>query len=141
MIVMVKSITVSATIHAPIEKVWETWTEPKHIVHWNHTSDDWETPHARNDVTVGGKFNFGMAAKDGSAKFDFEGVYTHVKEHELIKYTIVGGRKVTIHLVKQDENTKVIETFEMENENSEEMQRNGWQAILDNFKKYAEGKK
>ena len=135
---MAKSITVQATIHAPVSKVWELWIDPSHIVHWNHASDDWEAPHARNDVQVSGKFNFGMAAKDGSAKFDFEGMYTAVEEHKLIKYTIVGGRKVTVHFVNQSGNTKVIETFEMENENSEELQRNGWQAILNNFKKYVE---
>lgn len=136
---MAKSITVSATINAPVSKVWEKWITPKDIMQWNHASPDWECPSAHNDVTVGGKFKINMAAKDKSAGFDFEGEYTAVNEHKLIKYTITGGRKVTVHFVNQGENTKVIETFEMENENSEELQRTGWQAILDNFKKYVEG--
>ncbi len=135
---MAKSITVSSTIQAPVSTVWEKWTTPTDIMQWNHASPDWECPSAQNDVTVGGKFKINMAAKDKSVAFDFEGTYTAVEEHKLIKYAIIGGRKVTVHFVKQGDVTKVIETFEMEHENPEEMQRLGWQAILDNFKKYVE---
>jgi uncharacterized protein YndB with AHSA1/START domain len=135
---MAKSITVSATINAPVEKVWRKWITPKDIMQWNHASPDWECPTAQNDVAVGGKFKFNMAAKDKSVAFDFEGTYTNVEEHKLIKYAMADGRKATVHFVKQGEITKVIETFEMESQNSEEMQRGGWQAILDNFKKYVE---
>ncbi len=136
---MAKSITVSAIINAPVSKAWEKWITPKDIMHWNHASPDWECPSAHNDVTVGGKFKINMSAKDKSFAFDFEGAYTHVEEHKLIKYVLADGRKVTVHFVKQGDVTKVIETFEMENQNPEEMQKSGWQAILDNFKKYSEG--
>ena len=102
--------------------------------------DDWKCPNAENDLKVNGKFNFVMAAKDGSASFDFEGKYTNIKEFSLIKYTINDNRTVKIEFISNPNGTKVIETFEMENTNPEHMQREGWQAILNNFKKYVEGK-
>ena len=132
------AIMVETTIKAPIEKVWKYWTEPKHITQWYNASDDWHAPNAENDLRMGGKFKTAMAAKDGSAAFDFEGVYTNIREHALIEYTIGDGRKVKIAFSSQGDKTEVIETFETENINSEEMQRSGWQAILDNFKKYTE---
>ncbi len=102
-------------------------------------SDDWHAPHAENDVKVGGKFKTTMAAKDGSASFDFEGIYNNVKNFETIEYDMADGRHVKVEFKNlADKTTKVIETFDMENENSEELQRGGWQSILDNFKKYTE---
>lgn len=133
-----KSISVEALVKAPIEKVWNYWTEPKHITQWNNASDDWHTPKASNDLRVGGKFNATMAARDGSMSFDFEGVYTKVEKHKVIEYSIVDGRKVKITFTIEGDKVKVVETFEMENENPEEMQRAGWQSILNNFKKYTE---
>jgi uncharacterized protein YndB with AHSA1/START domain len=131
-------ITVEATVKAPVEKVWKIWTLPEHITKWNAASDDWHSPFAENDLRVGGKFLARMEAKDGSFGFDFGGTYDQVKTHELIEYTIGDGRKVIVHFTPNGNETKVTETFDAENTHSIEMQRGGWQAILDNFKKYAE---
>ena len=132
------AITIETTIKAPVEKVWKYWTEPNHITRWCNASDDWQAPYAENDLRVDGKFKTTMAAKDGSASFDFEGVYTNVQQDKIIEYTISDGRKVKITFSSEGDQTKVVETFETENINPVEMQREGWQAILDNFKKYTE---
>jgi uncharacterized protein YndB with AHSA1/START domain len=131
-------ITVETIVNAPISKVWDGWNNPEHITKWAFASDDWEAPHAENDLRTGGKFTTTMAAKDKSTSFDFSGVYSEVKEHELIEYDMEDGRHVKVEFTELPEGVKVVETFDPENENSEEMQRNGWQSILDNFKKYAE---
>src|SRR4051812_20284671 len=135
-----QKITVESTVKAPVDKVWELWTLPEHITKWNNASDDWHTPTAQNDLRKGGKFSARMEAKDGSFGFDFGGVYNEVKTNELIEYTIGDGRKVQVIFSSKGDETKVIETFDAENENSIEMQKSGWQSILDNFKKYAESK-
>lgn len=135
------TITVEAIVHAPVESVWEFWTEPKHIMQWNKASDDWHTPHAENDLRVGGAFVSRMEAKDGSFGFEFGGVYDEVNTNESIAYTLGDGRKVKITFVRQDNDTRVIESFEAEGTNPVEMQQAGWQAILDNFKRYAESSK
>ena len=131
-------ITISATIDAPVDKVWKLWTTPEHIMKWNNASDDWHTTKAENDLRTGGKFMSRMEAKDGSFGFDFWGVYDQVKTHELIAYTMADGRMVTITFTGNGDETKVDESFEAEDTNPVEMQRAGWQAILDNFKKYVE---
>jgi uncharacterized protein YndB with AHSA1/START domain len=131
-------ITVKTTVNAPVEKVWEYWTEPKHITKWNNASEDWHTPFAENDLRVGGKFLSRMEAKDGSFGFDLSGIYDEVNLHEVISYTLPDGRKVKIIFVGHENKTDIIETFHAETENSIELQQKGWQAILDNFKKYAE---
>lgn len=131
-------IQVETTVNAPIESVWKAWNEPVHIVNWAHASDDWHTPHAENDLQVGGKFVTRMAAKDGSMSFDFAGVYTSVEDLKKIQYVMSDGRKVLISFEENGEATKIVEAFDPENENPAEMQRAGWQAILDNFKKYTE---
>ena len=131
-------ITVQNVIDAPVEKVWSYWTKPEHITKWCSPSDEWHTPTAQNDIRTGGKFNSRMEAKDGSMGFDFEGVYDEVRPNEYIEYTIADGRKVTIDFTSQGNSTKLVESFEAENMNSVEMQQGGWQAILDNFKKYTE---
>jgi len=133
-----KGITVEATINAPVKKVWELWTDPKHIIHWNHASQDWHTPKAENDLRVGGKFLSRMEARDGNSGFDFSGVYVEIKTHKLISYSIDDGRKVKITFDGNKNETKVVETFEAESTNSLEMQREGWQAIMDSFKHYVE---
>jgi uncharacterized protein YndB with AHSA1/START domain len=135
---MKTTITVENTIYAPVEKVWELWTGTDHITKWNNASDDWHTPRAENDLRTGGKFVSRMEAKDGSFGFDFGGVYDEVKMHELISYTIGDGRKVNVTFSGNSTWTKVVETFEAEGANPIEMQKGGWQAILDNFKKYVE---
>ncbi len=133
-----QNITIETTVKATVAKVWELWTKPEHITKWNSASPDWHTTRAENDVRVGSKFLSRMEAKDGSFGFDFEGVYDMVKVCECLEYTLGDGRKVKIIFTALGNETKVIETFEAETENSIELQRGGWQAILDNFKKYAE---
>ena len=132
------SITVEATVNAPASKVWKLWSSPEHITKWYNASEEWHTPHAENDLREGGKFLSTMAAKDGSASFDFTGVYDAVKENELISYTLADGRKVKIIFESIGNTTKVTETFDTETENSIELQRSGWQAILDSFKNYVQ---
>lgn len=131
-------ITVSATINVPLSKVWAYWTQPNHLTQWTHAADDRHAPYADNDLRKDGKFKTTMAAKDGSFSFDFEGIYTHVAMYEQIDYTLLDDRKVRITFSEQDQQTTVTETFETENTNPVEMQRSGWQAILNNFKKYCE---
>ncbi len=132
-------ITVETLVNAPVDKVWEYWTKPEHITKWNNASEDWHTPHAENDLRAGGKFSSRMEAKDGSFGFDFGGVYDAVNTNEYIEYTIGDGRKVKINFTDEGGKTKIVESFEPETENPEEMQKGGWQAILNNFKKYVEG--
>lgn len=131
-------ITIEATVNAPLEKVWNYWTMPEHITKWNSASDDWHTPKAENDLRTGGKFSARMEAKDGSFGFDFWGIYDIVTTHELIEYTLGDDRKVTISFTPAEGGIKVVESFEAESTNSLELQQGGWQAILNNFKKYTE---
>ena len=119
-------ITVNAEINAPVEKVWNYWTSPEHIVHWNFASDDWHCPSAENDLCVGGKFTSVMAAKDGSFSFDFWGVYDEVVQNKTIKYTLGDNRKVKITFSDNGDKTTVTESFEAENENTVELQQGGW---------------
>lgn len=131
-------ITVRTTVKQPIEKVWTYWKEPQHISKWYAASEDWHAPAAENDLTPGGKFKTTMAAKDGSFSFDFSGKYLEVEPQKLIKYTIDDDRKVEIFFNDLGDSVEITETFEPEQTNSSDMQRGGWQAILDNFKKYTE---
>jgi uncharacterized protein YndB with AHSA1/START domain len=131
-------IAIESTIQASVEKVWDFWTYPDHIVKWNNASADWHTPRAENDLRVGGRFLSRMEARDGSSGFDFTGTYTKVEPLKQISYTLDDGRKVQASFVSMGNVTMVKETFEAEETNTAEMQRNGWQAILDNFKKYVE---
>lgn len=131
-------ITVGVTINSPVEKVWNLWTEPKHIIHWTNASDDWHTPKAENDLRPGGKFLSRMEAKDGSMGFDFSGKYIKVDPQKLIDYTLDDGRNVQITFDSKGNETMVTAIFEAEQMNPIEMQQSGWQSILDNFKKYAE---
>jgi len=132
------AITVEAIIKAPVEKVWKFWTGPEHITQWCNASNDWHAPYADNDLRVGGKFKTTMAARDGSVSFDFEGVYTSIIEHKIIEYAMTDGRKVEVIFSGKGNETKITETFDAENIHPHEVQRGGWQAILDNFKKYTE---
>lgn len=134
-------ITVQLTIQAPIERVWECFTNPSDIVHWYTASPDWHTPKAENDLQVGGRFSFRMEAKDGSMGFDFCGMYDEVVLNKKIHYILDDDRTVSLVFSSIEKNlTEVVEEFEAENENTPELQRQGWQAILDNFKKYVEAK-
>ncbi|TDE47106.1 polyketide cyclase [Flavobacterium rhamnosiphilum] len=131
-------ITVQSTINASIEKVWELWTAPEHVMKWNNASEDWHTPFAENDLKIGGKFKYTMASKDGKMRFDFEGIYTNVVDSSLIEYEMADGRKVKIVFESQENGVVLTEQFDPETENTEALQQQGWQAILDNFKKYVE---
>ncbi len=131
-------ITVSALVNKPVADVWKIWTDPAHILQWNAASDDWHCPKAENDLKAGGKFSSTMAARDGSFSFDFEGVYDNVELHKRIAYTMADGRTCEILFSEESGGTRVEEAFDAEAQNSVEMQRGGWQAILDRFKKYAE---
>eukprot|EP01133_Synstelium_polycarpum_P002812 gene2812-3234_t len=133
-------ITIEATVNAPVEKVWEYWTAPAHITQWSYASEDWHTPYAENDLRTGGAFKSTMAAKDGSMSFDFGGIYDEVQQHHSIKYTLDDARKVEILFEPHENSTKITESFEAESTNPVEMQQGGWQAILNNFKKYTESK-
>ncbi|MCW8980806.1 SRPBCC family protein [Altibacter sp.] len=131
-------IKVSVMVDAPLETVWAYWVTPKHITKWNQASPDWHTPRATNDFKEGGHFNYRMEAKDGSVGFDFTGMYTEIKEKERIAYTLDDGRGVRVTFMPKDDGVLVEETFDPENENSKDLQRAGWQAILDTFKFYVE---
>jgi uncharacterized protein YndB with AHSA1/START domain len=138
-------IAVETIVNAPLVKVWECWNKPEHITKWAFADPSWEAPFAENDLRVGGKFKTTMAAKDKSASFDFNGIYTAVEENKLIEYDMEKAaneevaRHVKIEFSEMPEGVKIVQTFDPENENSEEMQRNGWQVILDNFKKHIYG--
>ena len=131
-------ITIEATVHAPADTTWNMWTQPEHITQWSTPSDDWHTTRATMDVREGGKFLSRMEAKDGSAGFDFSGTFTKVVPRQELEYTLDDGRKVSVTFDEHDGHTHITESFEAESENPIEMQRQGWQAILDTFKKYTE---
>lgn len=131
-------VTITATVNAPVDKVWKFWNGPEHITKWNSASPDWHTPRAENDLRVGGKINSRMEARDGSMGFDFEGTYTAVTTNEHIAYVLGDGRKVEILFKTENGATHITESFEAENEHPVDFQRAGWQAILDSFKAYTE---
>jgi uncharacterized protein YndB with AHSA1/START domain len=131
-------ITVETAVNASIEKVWKRWITPSDIIKWNSPSHDWHTTRAENDLRPGGRFVSHMAARDGSMSFDFGGTYDEVKPYESISYTIDDGRKVKVTFNNIANQINVVESFEAESLHPVEMQQGGWQAILDNFKKYAE---
>lgn len=133
-----ETITIQALVQKPVAKVWESYTDPKHITGWNFASDDWHCPSASNELRLGGKYSARMEAKDGSFGFDFEATYSEIIPHRLIRYTMGDGRKAEVLFGEQANQTLVTVTFETENMNPAEAQREGWQAILNNFKKYTE---
>ena len=135
---MSNNITVKVPVNAPIEKVWDCWNGPQHLNKWVHASDDWESKNAKNDLCVGGKLIITMAPKDESEEFDFVGTYTNIVEHELTELDLDDGRHVKVVFSSTREKVTITESFEIEDENDKEVQRAGWQAILNNFKKYVE---
>lgn len=137
---MATTITVSAQVAVSPEKAWELWNTPQHITQWNSPSPEWHSPTAENELKEGGKFSFRMEAKDGSMGFDFAGAYDRIIPNEHLEYTMGDGRKCIVKFTPKDSGTFIEETFDPENINPEEMQRAGWQAILDNFKQYAESR-
>lgn len=133
-----KVIAIGTTVSAPVEKVWEYWTEPEHIRQWNSASPDWHCPRAENDTSIGGTFSYRMESKDGHEGFDYKGSYDHVRRYETLKCTLDDGRRVWVKFIAEGSQTHINEHFEAEETNSLEVQEQGWQAILDNFKKYVE---
>jgi len=131
-------ITVNTEVNAEVEKVWNFWTEPRHIIRWNSASDDWQTTFSENDLSIGGRFSSHMEAKDGSFGFDFSGTYRNIEKYKLIDYILDDYRKVQITFKSDGDKTLLTETFEAEQINSVELQKTGWQSILNRFKKYAE---
>lgn len=132
------NITIETKINLPIKQVWDFWTLPEHIMNWNSASDDWHTPSAENNLKPGGEFHYLMAAKDGSMQFDFWGTYDEVVPEKYTSSTLGDGRKVTVEFEELSEAVRVVENFEVEQTNTVELQRNGWQAILNHFKSYSE---
>lgn len=133
-----KLVAIEAHINARVETVWNAYNSAEDIMQWNHASDDWHCTSSINDLRIGGKFKNRMEAKDGSFGFDFEGVYTELKPFKRIAYTMSDGRKVEMDFESDQQHTRLYIRFEPETENPVDMQRDGWQAILDNFKKYVE---
>lgn len=133
-----KKITVSIKVNSDIAKVWEYWTNPKHIINWNFATDEWCCPTAENDLKPEGKFSWRMESKDGSIGFNFEGIYEKIIYGELIFYKMSDGREVLVKFEQNGNEVTIKETFDAEGTNSDEQQRAGWQAILGNFKKYIE---
>lgn len=131
-------ITVECIASVPIEQAWKLWTDPEHVVHWNFASPDWHTPRATTDLTVGGKYCARMEAKDGSAGFDCEGIFDKICEHELLESHFADARKIEVKFSRTENGTKISQTFETETVHPAELQRAGWQNIMDNFRKYAE---
>ena len=132
------SITVETTVPVSPELAWEYWTKPAHITQWNQASDDWHTPRAESDLRAGGKFSSRMESKDGKYGFDFWGTFDAVEPPHLLASTLGDGRKVHVTFTPVAAGTKIVETFEAEGENSVELQQQGWQAILDSFRRYVE---
>jgi len=130
-------ITVQATINADSKKVWDYYTNPKHIIHWNFADPSWHCPSAENDMRIGGIYKARMEAKDGSYGFDFEAVYSSISEGKNFTYEF-GGRTATVQIHDLGKQTEVVVTFDPEKENPIEMQKGGWQAILNSFKNYTE---
>jgi len=134
-----RQITIGTTIDAPVERVWKAYTTPADITRWNFASDDWCCPSAEADLKVGGSYKARMEAKDGSFGFDFEGVYDEVDPNKAVTLAMSDGRKARTTFEPTDSGTKVTTVFDAEEQNSIEMQRDGWRAILNNFRTYVEG--
>ncbi len=131
-------IDIETTVNAPIERVWAAWTTPAEITQWNFASDDWCCPKASINLIVGGMFNYRMEAKDGSMGFDFEGTFTSIAPQTAIEYALADDRKVRIQFQQTAAGVRLIETFDAEDEHSAELQKQGWQSILNNFKQHVE---
>jgi uncharacterized protein YndB with AHSA1/START domain len=133
-------ITVETFVKAPLGRVWNAWNNPADIQRWNAAADDWHTTKSTVDLREGGTFRSRMEAKDGSEGFDFEGTYTRVVPNKTIAYRMSDGREVTVEFAERPGGVQVTETFDPETENTPDLQRQGWQAILDNFKRHVEAK-
>jgi len=136
---MTDRITVETSVAAPLEQVWSAYVTPDDIVQWNAASDDWHTTKASVDLRVGGEFSSRMEAKDGSFGFDFAGIYTNIVPHKLIQYAF-GDRTCDVSFATGADGVTVTVSFDPETTHPIEMQRGGWQAILDKFKSHVEAR-
>ena len=134
-------IKVQNTINASIDKVWDLWTLPEHIMNWNIPFSDWHTPYVEYDLKVKGRFKFTMAAKDGTDGFDFEGIYTTIEKFSVIEYELLDNRKASVHFEDKETSVKLTEIFEPETKNSEQMQEQFCRGVIQNFKEYVENNK
>lgn len=134
------NIKIDTLVHAPLDYVWETWNTPSHIIHWNHASDDWHSPKADSNFVEGGRFVYRMEAKDNSFGFDFSGTFVEIVDKKRIVTRLDDDRIVQTEFIQENDGVRIIETFEAEDENSVEMQKDGWYAILNNYKLYTESK-
>lgn len=137
---MKHKVTVEALVSKDVKEVWECWTSPEHIVSWNFATAEWHCPSAEQELRVGGRLKYRMAAKDGSMAFDYTGTFEQIESEELLAYVLDDGRRVTVNFKEENGATRLTEVFEVEDENAIDMQRQGWQAILDSFKSYVESR-
>ena len=133
-------ITINTAVRAPLDLVWQAWTTPEDINQWNAASDDWHNPRSQIDLRVGGRFNYRMEARDGSSGFDFEGTFTQVEAPLLLAYRMDDDREVVVQFEATESGVVVTESFDTEDQNTAELQRQGWQAILDRFARHVEHK-
>ncbi|MBC76094.1 MAG: ATPase [Halobacteriovoraceae bacterium] len=131
-------VSIETIIDSTLEKVWSAWTTPAYITAWNFASEEWCCPKTEIDLEPGKNFNYRMEAKDGSMGFDFSGTFTEIKPNEFIEYALEDGRRVSISFEQTDNGVRVVESFDAEDENSAEQQKQGWQCILNNFKAHVE---
>lgn len=136
----IMKITVETTVEATLAEVWDSWNDPEDIKRWNSASDDWHTTRSTVDLREGGKFLSRMEARDGSTGFDFEGTYTRIVPHQIIEYRLSDGREVKVEFVERPDEVVVRTTLDADSEHPPEIQRQGWQAISDNFSRYVEAK-
>ena len=134
------NIKIDTLVHAPLDYVWETWNTPSHIIHWNHASDDWHSPKADSNFVEGGRFVYRMEAKDNSFGFDFSGTFVEIVDKKRIVTRLDDDRIVQTEFIQENDGVRIIETFEAEAENSVEIHKEGWYAILNNYKLYTESK-
>lgn len=132
-----EKITIQSIINAKKKKVWDYYTLPVHIVNWNFADPSWHCPHAENDLRIGGRYSARMEAKDGSFGFDFEAIYKEIIDEKQFKYEF-DGREAAVIFKSLGDQTEVEINFDSETENPIELQKNGWQSILNNFKNYTE---
>ncbi|MEQ8694614.1 MAG: SRPBCC domain-containing protein [Gammaproteobacteria bacterium] len=131
-------VTVETTVSASLKRVWEAWVTPEDIRQWNFANDDWSCPNASLELGPGGQFNYRMESRDGSMGFDFEGTFIRIIDKELIEYELGDKRKVSVAFSVVENGVRIVESFDAEDENDAEQQKDGWQRILNNFKTHVE---
>ncbi|WP_327983977.1 SRPBCC domain-containing protein [Bergeyella porcorum] len=134
-------ITIKTQVKGDVQQVWNAYTNPQHIINWNFATPEWHCPATANDLRIGGEYFTRMEAKDGSFGFDFKAIYKELTPEQSFVYVLEDGREVSVSFIPQVDTTEIVIVFDPENQNPIEIQQAGWKAILDNFKRYAEGLK